>query len=99
MKETIRRAGYALAVTQGLATALVPGLSVETTRRLLGVSFDGADGLDARPWYRRQVRATGVGLLAAGLAGLALETRADERAAGDEADAGETEPDDGDATD
>lgn len=78
MRETIRRTGYAIAVAQGVVTALGPGLSVETTKRLLGLSFEGTAGLEARPWYRRQLRATGVGLVAAGLAGLALETRAGE---------------------
>jgi hypothetical protein len=75
----LTRLGYALAVVQGLVTAIAPDLSLATTTRLLGCGFEHADDLTARPWYRRQVRATGVGLLAAGLAGLALEAGADER--------------------
>lgn len=69
----LRRAGYALAALQGLVTALAPGASVATTRRLLALGFEGAADLRPRAWYRRQVRAAGVGLLAAGVTGLALE--------------------------
>lgn len=91
-RSTIRRVGYALAAVHGVVAALAPGTSTEATARLLGLSYEGTDGLTARPWYRRQVRATGVGLLAAGLAGLALEGQAadetDATEAGGDADDG-----------
>jgi hypothetical protein len=70
--------GYALAAVQGLVTALAPGLSVAVARRLVGLSFEGAADLRPRARYRRQLRATGVGLLAAGAAGVALEAADDD---------------------
>jgi hypothetical protein len=48
------------------------------TKRLLGLNFDGTADLDAKPWYVRQTRAVGIGMVAMGLAGLLLEDRAEE---------------------
>jgi hypothetical protein len=81
MFRDLRRFGYAVTALEGLLLAAAPSLALAVGRRLLALSFEGTDDLTARPWYRTQTRATGVGLLAAGLTGLALE------GAGDDADA------------
>lgn len=84
MYERLHRVGYALAVVHGVVAALAPDPNTAATARLLGLGYEGTDGLTARSWYRQQVRATGVGVVAAGLAELALEARAvDEAIAAD----------------
>jgi hypothetical protein len=55
---------------------------------LLGENFTGTEGLEARPGYVRQLRATGIGLVAAGIAGAAME-----RVAGEDAPDGTGDPD------
>lgn len=95
-----RRLGSVLAVAQGLLAALFPGASIAVTKRLIGKNFANADALEARPAYRRQVRALGVGLAAAGVAGYAMESvAADERDAADEGEAASADRDGDDAED
>lgn len=81
----LRKASSLWALVQGLVTAIVPGATVAVTRRLLAESFEGTEHLEAKPVLRRQLRATGLGLAAAGAAGYLLETAAEDRT--DEADA------------
>jgi hypothetical protein len=69
----------ALAIVQGAVTVLVPGLTVGVVRRVIGANFENADALEPRAGYVRQVRALGVGLAAAGIAGLATEVAAADR--------------------
>jgi hypothetical protein len=79
MKATnCQKIGSAWAIGQGLLTALVPQLSVALTKKMLGMNFENADALEAKPAYRRQLRAMGVGLAAAGVTGLVLERLSDE---------------------
>jgi hypothetical protein len=85
MLQKLRRLGYASVALQGLVSAVAPKAGVAVTKRLLGVNFDGTDGLDAKPWYVRQTRAVGIGMVAMGVAGLLFEDRA-------ESQAGEAEP-------
>ncbi|WP_299237209.1 hypothetical protein [Natronomonas sp.] len=68
-----RTIGSAWAIGQGLLSALAPGVSVAVIKRLLGTNFENADDLEAKPAYVRQLRALGIGLAAAGIAGLAME--------------------------
>lgn len=75
----LRKASSLWALVQGLVTAIVPGVTVAVTRRLLAESFEGTEHLEARPVLRRQLRATGLGLAAAGAAGYLLETAAEDR--------------------
>jgi len=79
MKATdCQKIGSVWAIGQGLLTALVPQLSVALTKKMLGMNFENADALAAKPAYRRQIRAMGVGLAAAGVTGLVLERMSDE---------------------
>ncbi len=83
-----RTLGSYWAIAQGLLTALVPQLSIVFIKKAIGKNFENADDLDAKPEYIRQLRALGIGLAAAGVAGVAME-----RVATAEED--DTKPDDG----
>ena len=72
-----RKFGAAIAIGQGLLAAIAPGPSAKVTRKLIGKQFDNADMLTPTPAYLRQIRASGIGLVAAGIATLALETAAE----------------------
>lgn len=89
----LRKASSLWALVQGLVTAIVPGVTVAVTRRLLAESFEGTEHLEAKPVLRRQLRATGVGLAAAGAAGYLLETAAEDRT--EAADAEDKDEDEG----
>jgi hypothetical protein len=78
MLQKLRRLGYAGVALQGLVSAVVPKAGIAVTKRLLGLNFEGTDELEAKPWYVRQTRAVGIGMVAMGLAGLLLEDRAEE---------------------
>jgi len=78
-----RKVGSLVAVGQGIVTALAPGLSAKLTRTLVGKNFENADALEAKPAYRRQRRAFGIGLAAAGIAGYVMEHVAAEAASDD----------------
>jgi hypothetical protein len=79
-----RSIGAMWAIGQGLASALVPQLSVVFVRKMIGKNFENAGELEAKPEYVRQIRALGVGLAAAGVATLAMERAVDGR--GDDAE-------------
>jgi hypothetical protein len=87
-----RKVGSLLVIGQGVLTALAPGISERLTRKMLSKNFENADQLEAKPAYRRQVRAIGIGAAAAGIAGYAMEV-VSETAADDEATADETAAD------
>ncbi|MFW6458911.1 MAG: hypothetical protein ACOCY6_05840 [Halodesulfurarchaeum sp.] len=78
MFEILRRAGYGWIVLQGLLAALLPKQLVGLSTRLSLCGFENADQLEPKPWYVTAVRATGVGLIAAGLTGLVLERRRED---------------------
>ncbi|MGM0447995.1 MAG: hypothetical protein ACQERM_07065 [Methanobacteriota archaeon] len=65
--------GSALILIQGVVTALFPQASVRLTKKMIGKNFDNASELEAKPAYVRQLRAIGVGMIAAGGTGLLLE--------------------------
>lgn len=75
-----RRLTAVWAIVQGLQLAVLPGVTVAVLRRLLGENFTGTEGLEARPGYVRQLRATGIGLVAAGIARAAIERVAEDPA-------------------
>ncbi|WP_336327330.1 hypothetical protein [Halovenus sp. HT40] len=81
-----RKIGALWAITQGLLTALVPQISVKLMKKMIGQNFENAAELEAKPGYLRQLRALGIGLAAAGIAGLVMENAA--------ADPDESEADD-----
>jgi len=64
-------------IAQGAVTALVPQVSIALLKKLIGSNFENAGELEARPAYVRQLRAIGVGMVAAGAVTLLLEPDAD----------------------
>ena len=78
-----RTLGSYWAIAQGLLTALVPQLSIALIKKTIGKNFQNAGELEAKPEYLRQLRALGIGLAAAGIAGLAMERVADDADADD----------------
>jgi hypothetical protein len=74
--DKLRRLSYGWLLVQGLLAAASPKRSIELNAKLWGIAFENADELEPKPWYVRSVRATGVGMLAAGGVGLLLDERA-----------------------
>jgi hypothetical protein len=74
---TGRTLGAALVFVQGLVTALFPQVSVTFAKHMLGKNFDNASELEAKPAYLRQLRAIGVGTMAAAGTGLLLQSIAE----------------------
>jgi uncharacterized protein YjeT (DUF2065 family) len=72
-KEKSRKFTAVFVLVQGLLTALAPQLSVKFLKRTIGKNFDNAGDLEAKPAYLRQLRALGVGMVAAGGTTLLLD--------------------------
>lgn len=68
-----RKFGALWAIGQGLLTALLPQLSIKMLKVMIGQNFENVDQLEAKPGYLRQIRALGIGLAAAGIAGFVME--------------------------
>ena len=65
--------GAAFVLVQGVVTAIFPQLSVKLAKKMIGKNFENASDLEATPAYVRQLRAIGVGMVAAGGTTLLLE--------------------------
>lgn len=70
---------------------LFPQASVAFVKRMIGKNFDNASELEAKPAYRRQLRALGVGMVAAAGTDLLLQStdEADDEDDGDDGDDGD----------
>lgn len=79
-----RTFGAAFVLLQGLVTALFPQMSVKFIKNMIGKNFDNSSKLEAKPAYLRQLRAVGVGMVAAAGTDLLLQSR-------EEADDGQAE--------
>jgi hypothetical protein len=90
-----RTVGAAFVLLQGLVTALFPQTSSRFVRRTIGKNFENASGLTAKPAYLRQLRATGVGMVAAAGTDLLLGSLEEPDADSDES-AGPGTAEDGD---
>lgn len=90
---SLRKAGYVFCIVEGLLSAVAPRLSAKLNARLWLTGFDNVGELEVKDWYARVVRATGVGMLAAGGVALLLESRA-EAAAAEAEDEGDEDDDD-----
>ena len=73
----LRRASYGWFVVQGLAAALAPKRSIDLNVKLWGFPFENVDAVEPKSWYVDSTRAAGIGMIAAGVAGLLFE-REDE---------------------
>ncbi len=83
-----RTFGAAFVLLQGLVTALFPQASIRFIKNMIGKNFDNASDLEAKPAYLRQLRAIGVGMVAAAGTDLLLQSV-------EETDDGPVETDDG----
>lgn len=83
-----RRLGYAWLVLNGVFYVLAPRLALKLTAKLWLLGFENVGELEPKGWYATSTRAAGVGMVAAGIAGLLLER---EPAVADEEDT-EDEP-------
>ena len=87
-----RTFGAVVVLVQGLATALFPQLSTRFVQRAIGKNFDNAAELEAKPAYIRQLRAVGVGMVAA--AGTSLLLQSSQEDPSEENGAEQSVPDD-----
>lgn len=69
-----RTYGAAFVLLQGLVTVLFPQVSVRFIKNMVGKNFENASELEARPAYLRQLRALGVGMVAAAGTNLLLDS-------------------------
>lgn len=72
-----RTFGAVFALLQGLVTAIFPTLSVKLVKNMIGKNFENASELEVKPAYRQQLRAIGVGLVAAAGTDLLLQSVTD----------------------
>jgi len=95
-----RTFGAVLVLLQGVVTALFPQISIRLITRAIGKNFDNASELEAKPAYLRQLRAVGVGMIAAAGTDLLLqsieETDDGTAAVGESRDDGDTVADEDD---
>lgn len=88
------KVGAAFVLLQGLVTALLPQITVKLIKRMIGKNFENASELEVKPAYLRQLRALGVGMVAAAGTHLLLQSRADgdegQAETGELSDEGET---------
>lgn len=84
MNATMLKGWSLFVAVQGLITAVVPQLCIYLGKKVVGMNFENAGQLEAKPSYLRQLRALGVGMLAAGLTGFLLEKRAEGKNRSDE---------------
>lgn len=98
----MRKLWYGFLVAYGLVTVVAPRIVTRLSVRKGLRGFENTEELEPTDWYVRAVRASGVGMLAAGGTGLLLEGRAEAREAtaeveaGDETAAAETTDDEAD---
>ncbi|WP_299270321.1 hypothetical protein [Halorientalis sp.] len=71
-----RTVGAAFVLLQGLVTAVFPQISIKFIKDAIGKNFENASELEVKPAYLRQLRALGVGLVAASGTTLLLQSRA-----------------------
>jgi hypothetical protein len=69
-----RKLGAAVVLFQGVVTTLFPQISVKFIKSRIGKNFDNASQLEVKPAYRRQLRAVGVGMIAAAGTDLLLQS-------------------------
>ena len=86
-----RRFGAVMVLVQGAVTALFPQISVRFIKNAIGKNFDNASELQATPAYFRQLRAVGVGMVAAAGTDLLLQSAAE---GDDDPDADDDDADD-----
>lgn len=87
-----RSFGAVLVLVQGVVSALFPRVSAGVMKNMIGKNFDNASELAAKPAYLRQLRALGIGMVAAGGTTLLLESASDADSDEVASDDDETDP-------
>jgi hypothetical protein len=72
MNSTLLRLGYALVALKGVFAALAPRATFGLITRTWSLGIENVDELEPRAWYLTAIRTTGIGMVAAGLAGFVL---------------------------
>ena len=72
MNSTLLRLGYALVALKGVFAALAPRATFGLITKTWSLGLKNVDELEPRAWYLTAIRTTGIGMLAAGLAGIVL---------------------------
>ncbi|MFW6017545.1 MAG: hypothetical protein ACOCPX_01850 [Halapricum sp.] len=73
MFRSVRRAGYASLALNGVLHALAPRLLLKLAARTWLRGFENIDDIEPKDWLATAMRAAGIGMAAAGLAGFLLE--------------------------
>ncbi|QSG08617.1 hypothetical protein [Halapricum desulfuricans] len=84
MLRKARRAGYGLLALSGVLHALAPRLSLRLAARTWLTGFENTEDVEPKDWFATAMRAAGVGMAAAGLAGFRLERPSTEGRTDDE---------------
>lgn len=72
-----------MAIAQGLITVIAPRMSARFRSRMIEQNYEDAEELEPKAAYLQQIRALGIGLAAAGIAGFAMEIAADSEESAD----------------
>jgi hypothetical protein len=72
MQPKLLRLGYAAVVLKGVFAAIAPKTTFSLVSKTWSLGLENVEELEPREWYVNAIRATGVGMIAAGLAGIAL---------------------------
>ncbi len=78
MKSVMQKFGSLWIIGQGMLAAVAPKRSAKFGQKMLDKYYENTDALTPKPAYLRQLRALGVGMIAAGIAGLLLEATDDD---------------------
>lgn len=78
MQPKLLRVGYAAVVLKGVLAAIAPKTTFSLVSKTWSLGLENVEELEPREWYVDGIRATGIGMIAAGLAGIALAGRDDE---------------------
>ncbi|MDR9380345.1 MAG: hypothetical protein RI560_01550 [Natronomonas sp.] len=73
-KQKCNTAGTVFVLVQGLVAALFPRSSSRFVKKMIGMNFENAAELKPKPAYVRQLRAIGVGMVAAAGTDLLLQS-------------------------
>jgi hypothetical protein len=76
--------GYLWFVIHGTFSLLAPRKAIKMATMGWRAGFENVDELEPREWYVRMTRALGVGMLAAGIAGLLFEKAGESEESGPE---------------
>lgn len=74
----MRKFGSLWIIGQGMLAAVAPKRSAKFGQKMLDKYYENTDALTPKSSYLRQLRALGVGMIAAGIAGLLLEATDDD---------------------